>query len=484
MIAPGERVLHPSPTVNPVLPRATEATKVQLYDPPLSSSTSPTVTPNKSTFSRLPTPGGQSPSIRDLGKKSMVKQRLAEIERTLSVSPSNSPIRSTRTHQALPSPTEGYQSRRNILLRHGTISSIGQDSVIDSYAGSRRESPISPFAKRLASIPSGEAIAHEDSWIARLSKLNQSEGPEIPDLFSPASRYSDGLPNTPTKTLPPALSINTSLTKSPTSRLLEIHRRTPIEATASPARTNVVPVPPPKNSSMASMNKFQPTTQSMSHTPESYRPTVPANLEQTRLSGIRKQINEVQIELKGLPETLCTIVADKTSAVPPSASAQDEDTKRVLLDIDDAVKRVSDQGERNAQGLTGIHAKMDALMQLRQIVPTVDQPGVTNEAVEAMLAKFEEVCGQIKVDIPMLSRRLEELASQKSAEGVPTAVENSTKEDTMAIHEKLQEVLSAVLASQTVPPRSGIEGDVGSGPSIDPMVYPLTFDFYLKLIIQ
>ncbi|KIP11595.1 hypothetical protein PHLGIDRAFT_457132 [Phlebiopsis gigantea 11061_1 CR5-6] len=480
-----ERELPPVPVAPSSFHKPPSATKIQLYDPPVSVtppsipqpsrptvsvSIPPAMTPDRSTWSRLPTPGRQSPSIRNLDMKSMVKQRLAEFERGSPTSPSSSPARSTRTRQIVTSPVDATSLRQSVLLRHGTISSIGQDSV---QSGSQVASPISPLSGRLAAIPSGHPVLNEEhSWLDRLSRLHSSNVSDRPDVFSPASRYSDGLPPTPTKSSPPILTLQTDMTKpllSP-SRLLSAHRQTFSDPAHSPVKQEpVVPSStPPRVVASAPVLGVPPHSVAAPtiSTPSELRPsTTQANQEQNaRLSVIRNQISEVRTELRHLPETIGAVVADNVPAHVLVPAAQDEEAKRLLQGLDDAMKRVEDQGEKNVQGLTGIHTKVDALLELRQLpTPAGDpQPGLSQEAVEAIVYKLDELCGQIKTDMPALSQRLEELLAAKVVADVPpsdggqtppgeTAVLPSseiTGEGITAVHDRLQEILSAIQASQ------------------------------------
>ncbi|KAJ3533011.1 hypothetical protein NM688_g7343 [Phlebia brevispora] len=91
----------------PALPQEAPAprspARFELYDPPVPQHISVPSTPTKSTYLEVPTPPrSQSPSIRNLDQRSVVKQRLAEIERTASIrSASASPEKSTRSRQVL-----------------------------------------------------------------------------------------------------------------------------------------------------------------------------------------------------------------------------------------------------------------------------------------------------------------------------------------------------------------------------------------------
>lgn len=505
-------VLHtatptPSPLVEPV--------KIQLYDPPIQRETPPPLTPDKSTYSRLPTPGRQSPSVRNLDHMSIVQQRLALLERTISTnSPSPSSTRSTRSRQIVSPPVSPVNDvpRQSILLRHGTISSIGQDSIVDSYGSSRVQSPMPPESGPLPFIPSGNSLAIEhSSFIARLSKLNVPQIPDRPDLFSPASQYSDAAkPTSP----PPALSVNTDVpatrppARSPATptRLLAAYRQLPSlpEAITAPLRTRS---PPPLAASPMLKAAVDappviladpPAQRSLVSSPPAPQPQVtvlPDPEQHARLSKIRSQITKIQDEMHRLPETLGAVVADLAPTVVPAPPPKDEEEQKLLQGIDETVKRIEEQGEVNAQGLAGIHAKVDVVMALRQAdVAAGAVPALPQEMVSAIMAKLEELGVQMQSDLPALSQKLEELATQPKTEQAPQDGPSSiptasappppavSPEEIAKLHERLEEILSTVQASQLPSPAEPVQSrDEGAAtetadaaPAPHPMVR--TFD--------
>ncbi|EKM54558.1 uncharacterized protein PHACADRAFT_29763 [Phanerochaete carnosa HHB-10118-sp] len=467
--------------------RSIEPAKVQLFDPPVPRTTPPPLTPDKSTYSRLPTPGRQSPSVRSLDQMSIVQQRLAQLERTSSMNtPSPSSAKSTRSRQIVFPPVSPVNDipRQSILLRHGTISSIGQDSIVDS-CGSRIQSPLSPESGRLPSIPSGQSLAIEHgSFIARISRLNPPRIPENPDLFSPASQYSDvAKPASPA----PVLSVNTDVpgnrpvATTPT-RLLAAYRQPagPLEATNVPLRARTPPLPvaspniePTRNPSPATL-AVPPVQQQPISPPSPSQPqftVLPDPEQHVRLSKIRDQISEIQEEMHRLPKTLGAVVADLSPTVLPALPPKDDEAERLLLNIDESVKRIEGQGEVNAQGLAGIHAKVDAIMALRKAdVSAPAAPAMPQERVDAIIAKLEELGVQIKNDLPALSQKLEEPAAQRAEQllhDVPSAEASVSPalpppavapEEMAKFHERLEEILAAVRASQVAPPAGPASG--------------------------
>lgn len=471
--------------------RPMEPARVQLFDPPVPRATPPPLTPDKSTYSRLPTPGRQSPSVRSLDQMSIVQQRLALLERTSSMNtPSPSSAKSTRSRQIVSPPVSPVNEipRQSILLRHGTISSIGQDSIIDSYGGSQIRSPLSPESGRLPSIPSGQSLSIEHgSFIARISRLNAPRIPENPDLFSPASQYSDvAKPISPL--VAPVLSVNTDVPGSqpvvttPT-RLLAAYRQSAglPEATIAPPRTRTPPLPvaspnikPARNIPPVTLADPPPVHQLPASGPPPSQPQItmlPDPEQHARLSKIRGQISEIQEEMHRLPETLAAVVADLPPTVLPALPPKDDEVEKLLRNIDESVKRIEGQGEVNAQGLGGIHAKVDVIMALRKAdVSAPAAPAMPQETVDAIITKLEELGVQIKNDLPALSQKLEELAAQKAEQplhDVPSAEASAPRatpppavapEEMAKFHERLEEILTAVRASQVAPPARPASG--------------------------
>jgi hypothetical protein len=522
--------LPPIPITSHLLSPLLEPTKIQLYDSPVVKTIPLPLTPDKPTLFPLPTPGkSQSPSIRNLDQRSMVKQRLAEMERTVfKSSPTPSPVRSTRLRQTIASPNDSVLSPgRAILLRHGTISSLGQDSIIDSYAGSGSGSPFSPPSTRLASIPSGESVGDGHmSFLARLSRLNAPQAPQTVDIFSPVSRYSYTYPASATKTASPVvpnstvlksihsdpvpevrqpLSIDTELQNLGTdSSTRPAYAQVRVSSTSmtTPALIKTQALPsvlqaqrdsaPAVSNPSPRLSRASPSMPLPAIRPEIRTPSVATNLEQqARLSSIRNQISEVQSELRRLPETLGAVVTQLPLPISvPAEPTSDRDDNRDLLDVlNEAMERIEDRGECHSQGLAGIQAKVDAVLQLPR-VGLGDQPsGISSETVEIITKKLDDMRAQLKSDLPVVAQRLEEFISQRferispvestSAPPPPAALSTQTADDTIKLHERLQEILVAVQASQavplaeTAPAASGVEeeGDtVQRTLQINPMV--------------
>lgn len=458
-----QRSLPALPVATPVARHPMEPLKYELYDAPVPNDTP---TPSRSAYSsRLPTPSPKtSPSLRNLDQRSVVRARLAEMERASSARSSPlSPAKSTRSRQIVDSPirTESPcagRGKQSVLLRHGTISSLGQDSIIDSYVGEDRHSQISDYSGRLTSIQD----ENEDTpWMSDMpSKLNSIQQ-DKDAVFSPASAYSDARPPfkpfTPPPPLPAVRALNIGRSESP-RRFLEAHRRTPL-----PDRPPSIPLKdsaPAPAAAPAPITVPQPPPVSLPNST-----LVAASVEQaTRLSGLRQQISSVQTELRSLPESLGTVVAARP--LPPIIvpASTDEASKQLLQTIGESVKRVEDQGGVHAEGLTGIQAKVDQLLNMRKstsVFATSGVPGLpTTEAstdVSAVLEKLDELRAELKTDLPALSRNIEDILVAKaesrimrnaSPSGPSTSEAGVIPDDgtVSALRAKLEEILSAVQA--------------------------------------
>lgn len=161
-----------------------------------------------------------------------------------------------------------------------------------------------------------------------------------------------------------------------------------------------------------------------------------------RVEELQVQVADMQEEIRSLPENLRSVVVEQQQLAVQSlgdAPAQpqvplqldvDETTKLILGSIDDSVKRIEDQGERNAQGLTGIHAKVDAIMALHAAIHQAGTQGTdqmssiipegaqiptlpANVDMQPIVDKLDEVRAELKDELPLLATRLEALISEK-----------------------------------------------------------------------
>jgi hypothetical protein len=169
---------------------------IALYDLPMAEEVTPLPSPARLTPCRLASPvssRSQSPSIRNLDRKSMVKQRIAALEYSTSRtdSPTTATEKSTRGRQIIrvlsESPTAG--PKRSVLLRHGTITTIGGDSVASVSAEGTPRS-VTAEARQLVSIPSGESLGTDANPWSVASRMTTPEPLRRSNISSVASHYS------------------------------------------------------------------------------------------------------------------------------------------------------------------------------------------------------------------------------------------------------------------------------------------------------
>lgn len=145
----------------------------------------------------------QSPSILNLDKKSMVRQRLAQLESTNSPT---SPTRASMREAGSPSPLRANSDRAprmgSEMRRDGSSSSAGASSILDSYGAPSMASPLSAYSGRLTSNPPTSSTPTRDvaPWSGSGSENSSALlKPPVQDVvvISPASKYStDDQPET------------------------------------------------------------------------------------------------------------------------------------------------------------------------------------------------------------------------------------------------------------------------------------------------
>ncbi|PCH43387.1 hypothetical protein WOLCODRAFT_164398 [Wolfiporia cocos MD-104 SS10] len=151
----------------------------------------PPVTPNRSGSMLSPsTPTrSQSPSIRNLDQRSMVKQRLAQLE---AASSPTTPVRGSAISPVTLTPSRNQSIASRTPTARSTISTTSA-SIINSY-GSPVRSPISPFSGRLTSVASTASTPKTPTnrWAHEAQAGSSLLEPPLEqiDLFSPASKYS------------------------------------------------------------------------------------------------------------------------------------------------------------------------------------------------------------------------------------------------------------------------------------------------------
>ena len=170
--------------------------KYTLYDPPVSRSLAST--PTKTPSLQMPSSSrSKSPSIMNLSQTSVVKQRLAEIERTNSLaSRASDTPRSTRSRQYSPLPHSSLSRtptpKGNMSLRVNTTAVSEEELIIDSYAYSARGgSPLSVFAgrsDRLTSVPSRHNT--DRTRLTETSVSERASQPNAPSTIADEDAYS------------------------------------------------------------------------------------------------------------------------------------------------------------------------------------------------------------------------------------------------------------------------------------------------------
>ena len=157
----------------------------------------------------------------------MVKQRLAEIEaNSLSNSPTTPIEKSTRGRQILggfPESPVGNGPKRSVLLRHGTITTIGGDSVTSVQMNTIQESDLEDAPRPLVSIPSGESLGTVANPWSLHSRLSTPEPLRRLGAQSVASNYSS---DSPTTERPSSFRSQISSTNKPLPQLVLALRET------------------------------------------------------------------------------------------------------------------------------------------------------------------------------------------------------------------------------------------------------------------
>lgn len=195
------------------------------------------------------------------------------------------------------------------------------------------------------------------------------------------------------------------------------------------------------------------------------------NLEQeARIMNLQEQIASVQHGLENLPQEVNALIGDRQQAPSDQPPAISGHVVEVLENIDEAVKRIEDQGECNVQGLTGIHAKVDAILTLHSqmaassglasVQPSEKEQPVVNVDLSLITSQLDELRKELKDDLPALARKLEDLITAKpppefvmnDAPSSAQSHDTGPSLDTTLIHTKLDELLATYQAAKEVPP--------------------------------
>lgn len=410
--------IWPQPTVSrmsakrdlPALPAPASQMRVSLYDAPVSRSNSPRSSLQTSSPARTP-----SPSIRNLGQRSVVKQRLAQIERTYSEESSQSGLTTPKyrsSYQRTSSPLTPLSTRREAptMSRQGTIESAAGDSIIESYGNVGRKQSISRHsAKSCGRTQSGDSTP---------SHFHPRE-----DLFSPASKYSTDEVTQPFG-VPSRLHTITGL---------------PMQESRSPLMYNLGGALAPQAT---------PT--------KAFKPLPEPGLED---------------RLANLQQDIAILTSTRTETSAPKIAKQ---TEQALSNIQATVKGIEVQGTLNGQDLTVIRKQVGTILtEFRTHASANDhqQPSVGMLQVENISHKLEDLRTALANQLPELMKKVEMLGSStdRPVDGqrpfvmqnlAPGGASNDSQAvDLGPVEEKLGQLLSLY---QTMQMGNTVEGGQGS----------------------
>ncbi|KAL6310398.1 hypothetical protein BKA93DRAFT_755888 [Sparassis latifolia] len=180
-------------------PSSIRASLSPLPVPPATPTALSPLTSHPSTPSR-----SQSPSVRNLGQLSMVKQRLAQLERTQAdtssganhtLTPTGSHLLVTPVHTRGPSTYCVRGASESAQRQSSAASALGvEESIVASYNTSSPVSPLSMYSGRLTSVPSEvdtlRARIELESPVAASEAGLFMESTRGVAMFSPTSQYS------------------------------------------------------------------------------------------------------------------------------------------------------------------------------------------------------------------------------------------------------------------------------------------------------
>ncbi|KZT10708.1 uncharacterized protein LAESUDRAFT_346053 [Laetiporus sulphureus 93-53] len=356
----------PAPRLSLQIPSSTRSSPSPALSPlprPPTTPTRPSSLLSPSTPTRT-----QSPSIRNLDQRSMVKQLLAQLERGESPS---SPVRSSPASIGSPTPMRA----RNAADTGSTnpcaspASSVGASSILDSYGGPRVTSSLSAYSDRLTSAPysprplsaNSDRLTSEPSSARTPTASNERWRPAMKQstlhepsaldttVISPASRYSTD---------------DTSQIGPPTSA--DLPASVLQEADPQPSRRPIIrldtdtsawkppvvlrdeppnPHPDPINIELQSMVKA--VGQSVSHLRGQ------SEVDGTTIKDIRLRVNQILEEIRRRP------AQDVQPTVDLSSITEQLETLRSELRT---VQQAAPSAAAEPAGLSDMHAKMDKLI--------------------------------------------------------------------------------------------------------------------------
>ncbi|KAJ3533009.1 hypothetical protein NM688_g7344 [Phlebia brevispora] len=272
------------------------------------------------------------------------------------------------------------------------------------------------YSGRLTSIPSARSPHYQESPTSK----SVTKPLPVSDVLSPASRYS------PIK--PPSL-------KPPVP---------PVDRLSIPGQTRSLFIQPPvvQQTAIPRASELRMAVE-----------------QEARISGLQEQLASVQRGLEKLPQELDAVVGEHSEHSPPVASTSvDQESKQVLRAIDNSVKRIEDQAQLNAQGLTGVHAKIEQLFGLHSQLSAMGKDGSPGPIEISVIAtRLEEIRAGLTNDLPLIAQKLEDLLSKVSSDfggeakmsNIPPSDQRSgSSDDATAIHSKLDNLLAIYQAAQ------------------------------------
>lgn len=364
----------------------------------------------------------QSPSILNLDKKSMVRQRLAQLESTHSPA---SPTRSSMREAGSPSPLRANSAcaprMGSEMRRDGSSSSAGASSILDSYGAPSMASPLSAYSGRLTSNPptSGTPTRGIAPWCEGGSENSSALlKPPAQDVvvISPASKYS-----TDEQLEKPALSANDDTMGEdmdiPSQEGPQVATRRPIirlDTDASSLRPPVIWQPPPAVKHESPPNR------------------------------VNRHIDKPVLR-----------VDTSTGAWKPTPHHEQRgalgtgDLRQVLEAIGGSVKKLEGRSDMDTGAMTDIRSKVNAILtEIRSQPGPSDGPASVD--LSAVLQKLEDLRSELRVP------------EQSTVSHSPTGPGHSAILDAIPVlHEKLDILVALTEGKQSGEATS--DNDQGSG---------------------
>ncbi|KAI9067413.1 hypothetical protein FKP32DRAFT_1664365 [Trametes sanguinea] len=295
----------------------------------------------------------QSPSIRNLDQRSVVKQRLAQIELSASARRSASPASpSTRRWEFRDSPR---------MQRQDSRASDTAASILNSYARTEAEmaSPRSMDSGRLTTLPPSP-LGSPPPRNSRFSQETQSRSNQLLDLpkrddaiFSPASEYSSNDGPAPSDPVGAALNIRSALA-----------------ALTIPLPASAVSIAPPvlfSERGPLPENPSGPTLDNIQSNVDALRGR--SATDSTNIVNIRTKVDEVLNEVRSLRaqgEDEPSALGGKLDEVQAVIKGDLSKLQSLLEGLQSNVSSAGPGSVTNVPDAAELHAKLDNLLRLCQ----------------------------------------------------------------------------------------------------------------------